>query len=174
MLESKSLDLCENFIDDNKKEIFCFFKENSPFFPSCCVDIALMLKYFIKEYFNMEFEMITAQKTLYQNNRKFHIWLQKKDQIIDFSLFQFYIGKNRFKKLSAVEAYGYCIEEIQRDNVFFDVSYYNKLFKENVIADSKWYLSQYQESLWEFPVDKELPAIASMRNYFEKCKLVLF
>lgn len=158
------------FLNTNKEEIFSYFKENSTFFPSCCVDIALILKHFIKEYFNEDFAIIEAKKVFYPNRKKFHVWLQKDDEIIDFSLFQFYIGVNKFKTVSSADAYQYSIEEIQRGDVVFSRVYYDKLFKDTEEANFEWFLNQYRKSLWDFSVDKELSDVSSMRKYFNECK----
>lgn len=161
------------FLNENKEEIFCYFKENSYYFPSCCVDIALMLKHFIKEYFNEDFEIIEAKKIQYANRRNFHLWLQKDDEVLDFSLFQLYIGNNKFRQVSAKQAYQYCIEEIQRDDVIFKKTCYDKIFKDFIKADSEEFLKKYQKSLWDFPINKELSAIMSLREYFESCKMII-
>lgn len=161
------------FLEDNKKEIFIYFRENSPHFPSCCVDIAMVLQHFIKGYFGEDFEIIKGKKKLYPNRINFHVWLQHDSDIIDFSLFQFYIGNNKFRKVSNDDTYNYCMEEIQNNVVEFSLNYYNKLFKDLEKVDATIYLDKYKKPLWGYLINKDIPALESLHEYFEYCKAAL-
>lgn len=118
-----------NFIEENKKEIFRLFYENSPYFPNHCTDIAYVL--------GMHYEAITTNKALIQKRFKKHYsrnqWhrvLKVGNHYVDFSLFQFYTAKPRFKKLSLEEAYAFAIDELQGGIVVFDETYLHRFTDE--------------------------------------------
>lgn len=158
------------FLNDIKYEYFCFLKNNSCHFPKCCVDSTLIMKYFIKEYFNEEYTIVKAKKKHFSNRANFHMWLEKDDKIIDFTLFQFYIGMNKFKKIKDKESYEYAIDEVQRGDVVFNKEYYNKIFSQNEDSDTDWFLKQYKESPWEKQIDLSICAKDSFLKYLDECK----
>lgn len=138
MKNCKSLE----YFKSKNKELFIYFKKHSPYFPGHCMDICLLLKYFAKEYFDEELEIIKGNKKLLPNKKLFHMWLKKDNDIFDLSLFQFYIGNNKFKRLDDDTTYSYCIEEVQQGNVIFTSSFYNNIF-ENMEPVSLEYISGY-------------------------------
>lgn len=162
-----------DFLSNIKYEYFCFLKNNARFFPKCCVDSTLILKYFIKEYFGEDYDIIKASKKHFNNKAKFHIWLEKDDFIIDFTLFQFYVGANKFKKISDEESYDYCIDEIQRGDIVFSKEYYQKMFLDYEDPDVNWFLQQYNKSPWEKTIDLSIPPKESFLKYLSECEEIV-
>lgn len=111
-----------------KFEIFKYFKENDGIFPRHCTDIVFLLGSFLKKN-NYEFKILKLEKK-FCNNANFHRVILLKNQIIDFSLFQFYIPKQyKLKDLSTQDSYEFAINEIQQGKVVFDKRNYLKRFK---------------------------------------------
>lgn len=158
-----------NFLNENKEFIFKYHKNYSPFFPGCCVDITSMLHHFILQYYGVDLNWYKATKKFYPNNKLFHLWLELDDTVIDFSLFQFYIGKNKFKKVSDDIAYAYCINEVQRGDIAFDKKYYLNIFEDIVNADRELYYGYFLGDMRAITINKELSPRESLIEFYEKC-----
>lgn len=158
------------FLSENKEFIFTYHKNYSPFFPGCCADITPMLHHFILQYYGVDLDWYKGTKKLYPNNKSFHLWLQIDDTIIDFSLFQFYIGRYKFKKESDEVAYTYCIEEIQRGDITFKDNYYLPLFENIVEADRELYYGYFLGNMRAIDVNKNLSPKEALIDFYEQCK----
>ena len=163
----------KDFLNNNKKIMFCFLKDKSPFFPKCCVDSTLVLYHFLKHYFKSDVKIIQGTKNNFANRAKFHLWLEIDNLVIDITKFQFYVGNNKFKRISNDEAYDYCIEEIQMGQIIFPKEHYDNLFTKQE-PDTEWYLKQYQKSPFSFTIDKSLDADSSFVKYLNECGPWLF
>lgn len=157
-------------LNNNKEYIFKFHKKFSPFFPGCCSDVAAMLHHFILQYYGVDFEIIIATKKVYPNNTAYHMWLESNNHIIDFTYFQFYVGKNKFKKVDDDTAYRYCIEEIQRGDVIFDKQFYKKIFTDIEPANRNRLYGNFLDDLRILPVNTNISADLSLKDFYERCK----
>lgn len=157
------------FLNDVKYEYFCFLKENSRNFPKCCVEATLLLQRFLEVYFNESFPAIIADKKYFPNRAKFHTYIEKDEYVIDFTLFQFYIGMNKFKNISNEESYDYSINEIQRGEVIFAKDYYDTMFINKEIYETECFLRHSKEALLDKNLDLTLAPKESFLNYLNEC-----
>lgn len=157
------------FINSITKPYFYFLKQYAPYFPGCCTDAALLLQVFLKEYFNSSWTLMQGDKRLFPNGKKFHVWLQKDNIIIDTTLFQFYIGKYKFKATSPEEAYDYCIRELQHNSILFSADYYLPIFQNIKCADVDYFRGYYWSPFWQIPIGKTLPVEQAFENYLRAC-----
>lgn len=158
------------FLNDVKFDFFCYLKNNDPFFPMCCVDSCIILKIFLEKYFNTEVKFKKGVKKFYPNGTHFHTWLEIDEKSIDTTLFQFYIGKNKFKKVSDLDAYSYCIEEIQQGDVIFDKKFHDLTFVDSeYIEISDSIITNFKKEP-NIDVDTNLSAEKSFKEYLNKFK----
>lgn len=157
------------FLNDIKYDFFCFLKENSRNFPKCCVEATLLLQHFLEVYFNDSFPAIIADKKYFLNRAKFHTYIEKDGWIIDFTLFQFYIGMNKFKNISNEESYEYSINEIQRGEVIFTKDYYDTMFVNKDVYKTEWFLNHPKELFLEKKLDLNIPPKESFLSYLKEC-----
>lgn len=120
----------KEFLESIKKEYFIWLKNNAVYFPSCCCTATDVIGSYLKvqEY---DIRRVYGKKKRFANRTRFHMWLEINNEVIDFTLFQFYIGSmQKFKKISAEDTYEYCIKEIQRGDIIFLKEYYLEWFNE--------------------------------------------
>lgn len=158
------------FLNNIKYEYFCFLKENSRNFPKCCVEATLLLQRFLEIYFNDSFPVIIADKKQFSNRARFHTYIEKDGVVIDFTLFQFYIGMNKFKNTSNEDSYEYSINEIQRGEVIFDKDYYDKIFINKDTYKPEYFLKYNIDMLYDKKIDLNVSSKESFMKYLEECK----
>lgn len=161
------------FLEDVKYDFFCFLKNNDMFFPKSAVLSSVLVKTFIEEYFEVDVKAKKGILKFKSNGTNFHVWLEIDDKSIDFSLFQYYIHDTDVKSMTDKEAYKFCIELMQVNDVIFEKKFHELTFTDiEVVNIGRSTIIDFVKNI-DLSINKELYPHESFLNYINKFKQIV-